>query len=178
MVKDSCSVSECIEPVHSRYLCSVHYRRFARSGTVELLGKLCKVPECMERRPPGRAFSYCLFHAAEKRTESNRRGQATYKEKHPEAVINAQMLNRNGITWERYGEMLAAQDGKCAVCRTDKPGGTGRWHIDHNHVCCPGRRSCGKCIRGLLCSTCNGYLIAALESPHLANAMTYLASYQ
>ena len=27
--------------------------------------------------------------------------------------------------------------------------------IDHDHRCCPGSESCGKCIRGILCSSCN-----------------------
>lgn len=27
--------------------------------------------------------------------------------------------------------------------------------IDHAHTCCEGRRSCGSCIRGMLCNGCN-----------------------
>jgi hypothetical protein len=27
--------------------------------------------------------------------------------------------------------------------------------IDHDHACCPGKRSCGRCLRGLLHRTCN-----------------------
>lgn len=33
--------------------------------------------------------------------------------------------------------------------------------VDHNHDCCPGRFSCGSCVRGVLCQGCNkaeGYL--------------------
>ena len=65
-------------------------------------------------------------------------------------------VSRYNLTVEQYEEMLAAQGGCCAICGKDEPGGTGRWHIDHDHECCDGRkRSCGKCVRGLLCSSCN-----------------------
>lgn len=64
-------------------------------------------------------------------------------------------LKKNGLTPERFDEMLAGQNNCCAICFTDSPGGVGTWHIDHDHACCPGRFSCGNCVRGLLCMSCN-----------------------
>lgn len=61
---------------------------------------------------------------------------------------------RSGITQEEYDNLLAQQGGGCASCKTNDPGGMGRFHVDHDHNCCP-KNSCGKCIRGLLCTTCN-----------------------
>lgn len=73
-------------------------------------------------------------------------------------------IGRYGITVERYDEMLAAQHGVCAICGKP-PSGKGTsgqsLHVDHDHSCCPGTKSCGECVRGLLCSNCNmgiGYL--------------------
>lgn len=46
-----------------------------------------------------------------------------------------------------YDAMLAKQDGKCAICRSEKGGGRGGFHVDHCH-------SLGH-VRGLLCHGCN-----------------------
>ena len=35
--------------------------------------------------------------------------------------------------------------------------------VDHDHSCCPGPNSCGACIRGLLCGSCN-VALANLEA--------------
>jgi hypothetical protein len=89
-------------------------------------------------------------------------------------------LRKTGITQERYDAMLAAQGGVCAICgkpeRYKARGSTRRLAVDHDHACCPGTRSCGRCIRGLLCNFCNRLLGMAEDDPTvLASAITYLA---
>ena len=65
------------------------------------------------------------------------------------------VLAKYSLTSERFAAMIEAQGNRCAVCETSEPGGGGRWHIDHDHACCGPGVSCGKCVRGLLCSKCN-----------------------
>ena len=47
--------------------------------------------------------------------------------------------------------------------------------IDHDHSCCPGANSCGRCIRGLLCGGCNKRL-AHMEAGrgHYEGLLQYL----
>ena len=52
-----------------------------------------------------------------------------------------------GLTLEQYESMLEAQSHRCAICRTDTPGGRGTWHVDHCHKT--------GAVRGLLCTGCN-----------------------
>jgi hypothetical protein len=67
----------------------------------------------------------------------------------------------------------------CAICHTHVPGGRyNQWHIDHNHSCCPGMGSCGKCVRGILCAACNLLLGAVHDSAStLHAAATYLEAH-
>lgn len=50
-----------------------------------------------------------------------------------------------------YLSLVEAQGGKCGACKRI----TTNFEVDHDHACCPGRRTCGECVRGLLCQRCN-----------------------
>jgi transposase-like protein len=58
------------------------------------------------------------------------------------------------LTRDAYDAMLASQDGVCAICLNPGPR-RDKLAVDHDHACCPGADSCGKCVRGLLCVNCN-----------------------
>jgi hypothetical protein len=60
-----------------------------------------------------------------------------------------------------YQQLLDHQGGMCAICRR-KPG-LKRLAVDHDHSCCPGPVSCGKCVRGLLCRGCNRDVLGHLK---------------
>lgn len=81
-------------------------------------------------------------------------------------------LARKGISSDRHDDLMRLQDGRCAVCRRLFEATP---HIDHDHSCCSGQSSCGKCVRGLLCETCNrGLGFFGDDVTVLASAIEYL----
>lgn len=80
------------------------------------------------------------------------------------------VIQRYGITFERYEEMYKAQNGSCAIC--DGPSLDGRrLHIDHDH-------NTGT-IRGLLCQKCNMGLGCLNDDISLFNeAIKYLKAHK
>lgn len=90
-----------------------------------------------------------------------------------------QIKHHFNLTLEQYADLIIKQFYLCAICQTTEPGGTGSWHIDHDHSCCPGKRSCGACVRGLLCLRCNHLLGNSNDNPEiLAAAIEYLEKYR
>lgn len=89
-----------------------------------------------------------------------------------------------GISLQKYTELTKKQGGLCAVCNkppTVKTGknGSNKLVVDRDHNCCSGKHSCGKCVRGLLCSLCNKALgLLRDDAEALNNAIKYLESYQ
>jgi hypothetical protein len=81
---------------------------------------------------------------------------------------------RYGITAEQYEALLASQGGGCALCGAKASQGEKSLPVDHDHNCCPGRTSCGKCIRGVLCTRHNLLLGAVSDIAQLQAMIEYL----
>ncbi len=87
-------------------------------------------------------------------------------------------LRRHGLTREQHDFMLMVQDWCCAVCKQELPPEP-EPHIDHDHRCCPsGKRTCGRCNRGLLCARCNPAIGLLRDDPEILKAaIEYLNSW-
>lgn len=96
----------------------------------------------------------------------------TYWKQHSDQFRDALLKSRYGITRAEYEALLEGQSYKCLICGGGPGGNRKRFSVDHDHGCCSGRRSCGKCIRGLLCFNCNANL-GYLEK-HYDALITYL----
>ena len=84
-------------------------------------------------------------------------------------------LYRHRISADDYDTLLAAQYGRCAICLASEK----LLVIDHDHSCCGSTtgysRTCGNCIRGLVCYRCNNMLGYLDRTPAdmLARALQY-----
>lgn len=99
-----------------------------------------------------------------------RNGQSEVQERR----FNWKLKRYFNITREQYDWMLETQGGVCAICRRPERKNS-RLAVDHDRECCPGTGSCGSCVRGLLCLTCNvtlGSIEENLES--LENMIEYI----
>ncbi len=78
------------------------------------------------------------------------------------------------LTVAQWEELLRSQNGVCALCGEPeakihhRSGEVARLAVDHDHGCCPGSRTCGRCVRGLLCYDCNLVIGKAEAKPLLA----------
>lgn len=197
-----CTVDDCTDDARAHGLCSKHYTRLRRHGDTStvLRGPLAPVAQVSEKRcsecgeiKPLEAFG------PDGRNRDGRKGrchpcershQYLWRRANPERWQEiqqehnarrkpdrwkARLKTEYNISFFEYERMLAAQGGKCAVCRGDRRGAGKRFHVDHDHACCARVGSCGGCIRGLLCGNCNTLIGLAMDDPaRLMAAAQYL----
>ena len=81
------------------------------------------------------------------------------------------------LTIEQYNKMLIDQSGRCDICETQITHDR-YFDVDHNHNCCNGYKSCGKCVRGLICFNCNSILGHSKENINiLEKTISYIKKY-
>lgn len=101
-----------------------------------------------------------------------------YQKNNPKKYVYTRdrLYKRHGINKEIFDNILTKQKNKCAICVNDFDLEKEKnIVIDHDHSCCEGQYSCGKCVRGLLCQNCNHGLGKFKDNKEfLKNAIKYL----
>jgi recombination endonuclease VII len=80
-----------------------------------------------------------------------------------QAAMRRYKLRRHHITEEQIAHLIELDGDVCALCGGDQQIEAADLDLDHDHECCPGPFSCGKCIRGRLCRSCNR-LVGRIEA--------------
>lgn len=172
-MQSTCSFAECGKPVHSRGRCTTHYRLLRKTeGAIQ------------RRRSPGAAIArdplgrkQCIG-CAEWLAESNfgighERYADRLQSRCKSCTSDRHRLRKYGMTGAQLDDLIARQGGQCPIC--GRAVSRDQCAIDHDHNCCPGGTTCGKCVRGVLCGSCNsglGLFNDDMES--LARALSYL----
>lgn len=116
-------------------------------------------------------YNRWLYANSDAHRKQRLRTGSNWRNRYPERAKFSQRANhlrkRYGIDETQYRQMLAEQDGKCALCLKPK-----KLHIDHCHDT--------GVVRGLLCLRCNGSLAWVEEMlrqekrPWMKRAMEYI----
>jgi hypothetical protein len=134
-----CSVENCFGEVRARGWCAKHYRKWRQYGD-PLAGRFQGV-NCARGHDltdpanvynNGRSNQCRICMAA---------GRRVYR-----------LASKYGLTPEAWESLFETQGRCCAICQTTE---SHRWSVDHDHSCCPDTKTCGQCIRGILCFQCN-----------------------
>lgn len=180
----TCQVEDCSRKHYAHGHCSLHYARMRKTGATDpppptgdrwndRLPFLENEVWCIKCQKCGMAKPIDQFPIA-RNTRSGRRAtclacnNAEEKARPKAHRVSAQPGYKRaerfrriyGITIDEYDQMLADQDGRCAICR--EPSSWNRREgdvlpIDHDHAT-------GK-VRGLLCHPCNQALGLMRDNP-------------
>lgn len=159
-----CSAEGCSNDVWARGMCNKHYGRWHIALKTERLfsgEKQCqKCGETKNKTEFNRHSNTkdglrpeCRVCYAEHLRQHRLTKSKEYNKRH-------ELKRKHGLTLEQFHEIFANQNGRCAICGTDKyPTNWGTLGVDHDHAT-------GK-IRELLCHHCNAGLGAFRDNPEL-----------
>jgi hypothetical protein len=125
----TCTVDNCDKRHYAKGYCRLHYDRVRVYGRTEVYKDIIPLSgeKVLYREVNGKKVEYLYSH-------------------------EIRLKHKYHMTLEQW---YAFAEKGCNVCGTQIQEGERNLHVDHDHKCCPGAMSCGKCIRGVVCNRCN-----------------------
>lgn len=194
--RKKCSEVNCLNTAHCKGLCAKHYESSRRpiyeSPNFDKSGnrKTCNASEGCDRKAVSKGFCYRHWERL------NRHGSDVLPPSMEPCPVPGCPNERKKITplcktcngyRHRYSltveEVVWWFQPANRVCGNEGCGSSEKLHMDHDHSCCPagslkGRvSSCGECVRGWLCASCNVSLGLLQENPRrIQGLLDYLAT--
>jgi hypothetical protein len=171
--KSVCSFSECNNWVKRDGLCGSHARQVSNGKTLAPL--TVKYSRTARNDDGNKRCRRCESWLPESEFYSDSRASDGLNTYCKPCTRVMSIETRYNLPYSTYEKLLADQGGVCAICASEPLDGT-NLNIDHDHSCCSGmNKSCGKCVRGLLCSDCNTALgLMNDDASRLMKAINYL----
>ena len=138
----------------------------------------CKVARARKRRTPQR-----LAKLAERARRVRAKDPQKYRDEANAYIREKRKVNpfltrcqKYKISLEKLQTMLELQNSACGICEQSLTLSSSQ--TDHDHSCCSGQYSCGKCVRGLLCGPCNTSLGHLEKKGFMLKALYYLGRFK
>jgi hypothetical protein len=164
--RSACTAHGCERRHYANGYCTLHGDRLRRTGRVDA-GTPSRILRKILVNESGHRFCYCCerWLTEEAFTQTN-------------VCSRCRQTMNFGLSSVEWDDLFDSQGKRCAACGVDDPGMQG-WHTDHDHRCCPtSRATCGRCLRGILCGSCNTAIGLLKDDPvRLRRAAAYLESY-
>jgi len=191
----TCIEDDCDQDAWCRWLCRTHYHRRWRNK-IEMPPNMpasnsltpqplwhrltevdkeagvgvCSICGPVRVRVRGGGKGSTCYTLIRRQRERQRRRRGSRPRTSPSDSRDAKLRKQYNITETDYDALLASQGGGCFICGA-LPTPKRRLAVDHDHACCPGKTSCGMCVRGLLCTKCNLLLGRIADDEHRIRSM-------
>lgn len=176
-----CTHPGCEAKHYARGYCRVHHSRWRFGQDMDAPIRERRAPgvtvSCSECERPARSLGLCSGHYMRqyvRKTLCSIDGCGAPEHARGYCQMHYGILSRFTLAPERWEEMYSAQEGRCKICAREMT--RSQANTDHDHACCPSTaRSCGRCVRGLLCVHCNHAIARMGDDPaRLRAAAQYL----
>jgi hypothetical protein len=155
-MKTFCFIDGCNRNIHAKNLCQLHYNRSIR-------GKDLSQPIIRQRKNGETAIrnnigeKLCIgcnvwYNESYFKKHHSTADKLDIRCKECETFMRLQRMYKIGK--QEVINFIEKQNG-CAICHYRNSLFPIWWSVDHDHSCCNGDTSCGKCVRGIVCSFCN-----------------------
>jgi hypothetical protein len=170
----TCSFGDCNNKHWGHGLCNGHWQQMSRGAELKPLARV--LPAALRDADGNKMCRKCNTYQPEDAFPANKASSDGLNGWCRTCVRSKRMERMFGLSVDMYRRILESQGGGCSVCGKGPGEDSLSFHIDHDHSCCPEKgKSCGACIRGLLCGPCNVLLGMAQDDPtRLRAAADYL----